>query len=691
MQQQLAQVVSDNQALVGALFQLQAALGLPQALPDCMQASTQCQHSWQAYEYQAPTCTQPVSSPKQRKPRRHSKHQQQQDKQQHQQQPDLWAGSSYAGSVEPDMSDPAAAAAAPVAELPVQLVSKVQAAAAASGQAHLGSAAAAPAPAAPGTSASALPSVGTTEPPGSGASSGRALQLSSKQHQWHTGLHIRGSNSTTPAVASQLQTSSAAAAAAAFAPAAAAAAQPVPCVQPTGAAGLSTPTAADAAALLGQLPTPGADAVMGDAEDDITMLGVFLAGEDELDPAAAAAATPAAVASTAEPAAAGMQSYAAGGPALGAAAGGQGASLAAGWPGSAAGSSLPNHCSPQAAVAGAAPEVRVGSRSVFKTSPALSDPAGLECWGRDDISSSSVGGSLTHSHTPSLTPSGRPCIEPVNGVNPAYARAGGWQQQQYAGAGQGGAHTGVSGTAAVSPQVAAAAAAAAGGRALAPEQLTTPHVSPITPVSSRVRTPSASGAGAAAASTSAYPGDCALQANLALHHQQQQGVGFMLGDVNPAAAVWGRGRHARSASTGCVGGWQGYEQVGLPWGPEVALQQQQQQQEQEQSASMLAAQHQHQQQGHALHAGHQAAAVVGAAPAPGAMASVAGQRPPHGPMPPELAMGASQQVSWQRHRRSHSHAAAFMGQYELSMVQEQQLYYSGSVSHQGQPEQQGLP
>jgi hypothetical protein len=79
------------------------------------------------------------------------------------------------------------------------------------------------------------------------------------------------------------------------------------------------------------------------------------------------------------------------------------------------------------------------------------------------------------------------------------------------------------------------------------------------------------------------------------------------------------------------------------------------------------------------------------------VASVAGHHT-QGPMPPEIVMGGlgpGQQVCWQRHRRSHSHAAAFMGQYELSMVQEQQLYYSGTVptvvSHQGQPAKQGPP
>lgn len=221
--------------------------------------------------------------------------------------------------------------------------------------------------------------------------------------------------------------------------------------------------------------------------------------------------------------------------------------------------------------------------------------------------------------------------------------------------------------------------------------------SPITPVSVRVVTPSAASArGVAAVTGLSMPAAAATpgcqgygpqqqqEHHYQHQHQQQQQFGqdsmqvqqqvnFVMG-ANPAVQHWSGSRHVRSASTGCVSGlsWQGFEQFTLPADPQHRQQQQQQ-------TMATVGSHSRQQTGMHLHDGsYMAGGVASAAVASTSFSSVSRQVSiPEVSVPGGAALqafGASAlevhsvagqfhgQVARQHHRRSHSHAAAFLTQ-----------------------------
>jgi hypothetical protein len=173
-------------------------------------------------------------------------------------------------------------------------------------------------------------------------------------------------------------------------------------------------------------------------------------------------------------------------------------------------------------------------------------------------------------------------------------------------------------------------------------------------------------------------------------HQVQHQVQFVMG-ANPSASWSGRGRHVRSASTGCMSGLagcaQGYDEhfalltptsmhqaeaaagaaTGAAAAPYLHQPQQQLQQQppqlQQPLGSMLALQQ------HASLQVQQHVSVLSETTAVAGFSTQAMASAEFGQAAgmAAAARGAGQQrvegLSWQRgHRRSHSHAAAFMGQ-----------------------------
>jgi hypothetical protein len=163
-----------------------------------------------------------------------------------------------------------------------------------------------------------------------------------------------------------------------------------------------------------------------------------------------------------------------------------------------------------------------------------------------------------------------------------------------------------------------------------------------------------------------------------VQHQVQHQVQFVMG-ANPAASWSGRGRHVRSASTGCMSGLagfgQGYDdhlalltpssmhQAAAGAAPYLRQPQQQPAQQQQPLGSMLAVQPhtslQMQQHASVL---SETVAMVGFSTQATAFAEL-GQASGMAAAAPDAGQQRVEGLSWQRgHRRSHSHAAAFMGQ-----------------------------